>query len=462
MKINLQEALKQYEFKELTKDTGFGIELEAEIVDESLISYLDKNNLTIIEFIQKLYALRSSNQKEFFNELDKLTFNPEFKKSFIFLIKELEKFGSIFIGAKKAGIETNGWRIEEDGTLDNGIEVITPLNFKKGISYQQVLNSVPKVTDLLLKMGFNGQRTTGLHIHVSYKDKLTLSNYEAFLEKYKSKYSLFALISYLTTKEADAFFAQGNIDRKDMHFSKTLDNSFHIIDAYCKRFIEFILKENISELKKMSKTNILGSISPIDFIKPDSPYLKASFLEKYTQNYIDSIFNSTQHQSDYSIRNETIELRGLGDKEAFEKMADEAHCSKILRLALTQLSVLTTDQEPKIQNIIKSTKYMLDRSLIPSLNLYLNLIYSDIDNEKEQIDKYEDVTVHGINLKKNKDSNIEDVLSYALLNNKFIGFDTAYNTRSFITKVSSDYKVIYKTSKIDDKNVRTKVSKIVY
>ena len=176
MLSSIKEALKKTEYKKLSNDTGFGLELEVENFNKKFRDHYSAENL-----MKQLYDKYKSNNMKEFNEiidlLEKTTNIDNFGSNVLELFKEMEKFGPIHIGKYASGKESNGWRIETDDSLEEyGIEIVTPLNNNKGLSYNEVLTSVPKIASLLKQMQFEGNENTGLHIYL-------LENQTSFFSK---------------------------------------------------------------------------------------------------------------------------------------------------------------------------------------------------------------------------------------------------------------------------------------
>jgi hypothetical protein len=141
------------------------------------------------------------------------------------------------------------------------MEIVTPLNKGKGLSQQQVMKDVPLIATILRKLGFVGTDSTGLHVHVSYKEKVNREGYVDLFKRLNDKYSAFSSLAYMTSRESDYFFQQGDYARKDKQYSRTLDNKMQLIGVLMRKVMIQVAKE-IKRQVQTKGNNLVIDLSP--------------------------------------------------------------------------------------------------------------------------------------------------------------------------------------------------------
>ena len=211
----LNESLTQKEFKTLIKKARFGLELECvrnadfSPIERVTSGYSDYDRLK--DLLNKVFTpTKIRNLKAKFSELTSLT-----EEKVNEIIEAAITIKTIFYeyphephyGGYGTGRSKNGWRIESDGSLPNGVEIVTPLNRGEAVDYDYMMKSIPKLASALKVIGLVGSdRYTGTHIHVSHGDDVNYNSYLRLKNWFSSHdYTMFAFSCFISSQESDFY-----------------------------------------------------------------------------------------------------------------------------------------------------------------------------------------------------------------------------------------------------------------
>lgn len=413
--LKLNEGIYTKDFQKYLPDLGFGLELEMQIPNDDEVVwdqiFRELNISSIVEFFKKLINTDIADLP--INILaTKLHMPVETLLEHLKLIKQiLKESGNPYIGDYHDGVRNNStaWRIEYDGSLSRkyGVEIITPNKNNKGYNYESCIKNVPRLCNALKELGFSGIKDkTGLHVHLSYKNKLNVNALTSFINANENKYSLFSLISYLTNKETDYYNNLGDYNRRINSFSNTfihkvlteLTSKFDSTNTAFINFLSYftyISKEIKAKIKDEKKKNLEYDISAYAFLDPEfTENIPMEILNNIAKNHYDYM-KTGNHHIDYSYRTATIENRMLGGKKAFDLACTEQGLDKILKAAVTQLLPFLEEKPIDIADILRSTEVVLRETLIPILNKTVTNINRVVNNflyHEEHLDDHETIS----------------------------------------------------------------------
>ncbi len=393
---SIDEALKKYEYKEIFKNARFGLELECELDSNSIGNSL-RTKLgmgTTVDLLNKFYDETTLELKGHIQSTFPAYSNDKKVEILRAILTIKSVFDSIefppFFGEYGDGRSEDGWRVETDGSLSasRGVEIITPLNRGEACTQEYILNQVPRLIKALKILGFNGNDNTGLHVHVSHEDNVNSFKYQMIVtDLRRKKYSNFAIASYLSSRESDFFFQQGDYARTKSYYSKNLLNSLKSVsinNMYDSILTSFRKRDRLSPFNLTSPTNVIVKFHATNFMyEPVDQFdsVLVDSLNSYSKAYLDKLFTGS-HYSDISARSKTVELRGLGGEEAFDIMDKPTEVSKILRSAVTQLYPLINLDSIKLRDIQKATFNALKETIN---HIYHNNVISGTNHSYSQL-----------------------------------------------------------------------------
>lgn len=321
-RINLyiNELLKKEEFAKILPHLEIGIELE--------VIGPWKNDTLAISNMKK--SLKSGGD---WDKLDSLLGDY--------------KISTSYHGSSKH----KGWRIEPDASLpkNNGLEIISPV-----YNYQAFLDRISEIVSLLLKLGFSGSSSTGLHLNFSADNINLPDEIKDTYKFYKNQgYSNFFSAVLAFGRDERGLFSKGDPSREKGSYSKSI-----IQRARINR--EFSRSGNINRINVN-----LDDITKGDFIKINEHDFISAF--------------PTSHENSITFRNKYVELRGLGGKEAFEKLEDIGQVKEIIALAVSQLF------RPR-KSISKKEEYKIVKPYIDALSKNYGIAI-EIAHETEMLTK---------------------------------------------------------------------------
>lgn len=214
---------------------------------------------------------------------------------------------------------TLDWTVESDASLGgNGTEFISP-----PMSYNDFIHNIPQIVSLLKELGFYGNKKTGLHIGISSSTLNLSDKMKEDFEYYAEDLEYSDLVSTILAYNLDSrgLFAQGDIKRQGMSYSKDLANS---------------IKLNTEKLIRYIK----GKNKPEDFGLNDIVYNSDVFIEGVEEFRHD--VDTNVHRVSMTRREDYIELRGLGGEEAFNNLTQQEYVKRLCVIIASQVS-----REPK-------------------------------------------------------------------------------------------------------------------
>ncbi len=388
----LNESLTQKEFKTLIKKARFGLELECvrnadfSPIERVTSGYSDYNRLEdLLDRVSNLTKIR--NLKTRLSEATSLT---EAKVNEI--IEAAVTIRTIFYeyqhqphyGGYGTGRSSNGWRIESDGSLPNGVEIVTPLNRGEAVDYDYMMKSIPKLASALRVIGLVGSDSyTGTHIHVSHGNDVNYNSYLRLKNWFSShNYTSFAFACFISSQESDFYMKQGNYERRWKHYSKSfqarLEESFSsnigsvmlgtIYEEFMNKYPNIDLDAtNVKYVLKIPSYSFCTTQS-----RTKAPKGFQKFIKDHSDNYLSNV-SSGSHYVDMSARRHTIEFRGLGGEKAVQSIQNQAALGRILRTALVQAnSFIKNPDTIEFREVQKKVSLMLKEVFQPILFEKLN------------------------------------------------------------------------------------------
>lgn len=374
----LNERITGSQLKKLIPGLGFGLEIELEVHE-------DYEN--IYKRIYKQYKIKSiPDLLEMFyddyldNDISETYFKPLLK-----LFPLLEKYGKPKFGVYHSTDKELGWRIETDNSLSPafGVELITPNENNKGITYNQVLEDIPEIIPLLKEIGLYPKKDkTSMHIHLSYKNILNANMFKIYWSFMTNIYSPFSLLCYLSNQENMVLYLKGDIDRAEGMHSINFINSLIKIISFESLNKYFTINENtklwstlIDKIKYL-KTNIL-TIPVYQFLLKENFPKEFEFLNLLANQYIGEVFNGS-HDNETSARQNTIEIRSFGGEDIFNLISNKNELAKILNDGITQVLPLILGKIPDKKAVFKYTYKTLTDSVESVINLKLAKLRSEL------------------------------------------------------------------------------------
>lgn len=387
----LQEGLKQNQYKELIKNSGFGLELECIVPTDLMQRTGIEDAVSLLKFFYEL-------KRENISKLNWLT-----QKEVLAITTIIDVFDNVpykpFFGNYGEGRAYSGWRIETDGSLDSnlGVELITPSNKPSkvnqddpepnsiGISYEYAITEVVTLIKALKDLGFKADESTGLHIHVSYKDKFNSDSIADKVKELRAKgYSDFAIAAYVSSRESEMYFRKGDYNRKNSEYSQDLifkikELLFKEIQRNSRMFslqlynsiiastVKEYLNRNNMNMDQLNSNSLILQLPATEFLKFGSfPEFFEDTLLLGSKSYLLGLM-SGKHHYNYSFRANTLELRGLGGKNSWNQIDSKKGMTEILNLVLTQAYKINIE-EASPKEILKATRSVLDEGLTNMIN----------------------------------------------------------------------------------------------
>lgn len=488
----LQEALKKVEYKQILKKAGFGLELEAMAGSKikALISSRHSNHYGSYarNFVKKLIEFSDRTQDaDVYGEVNSALGISNSKELCREMKRIMEKFGPIFFGGYGGGRNENGWRVETDGSLgDYGVEIVTPLNGGEAMKYSDAVEDVSRIAEILTTLGFVGSKKTGLHIHVSYDNKINNQSMISSINLMKQMktgpgkvLSSFAVAAYLSNKEADFFAKQGDYNRRfttddnrrtysRSFYAKITTSNTYIFKTNLNQLIGIHGNESENEFRKLV-TDLIESRKKYNkyIVKiPLKLFTKQSdtedtedtdnssthhYFNQEAAHYLYGI-KSASHNTDISARSKTVELRTLGGKKALESVSDKELLGKILRNALTQMEPVINKDSIKLKDIYKATYTLINSTVIKSLNEKLermNKMVDSVQKDSKELnyDETDSFTSFanklGVQSLVNSNSSIftRNELFILFYINRIAAFELTYDNDFSLVKVAGEVKV---------------------
>lgn len=452
--LPFHEVLTGEQYKELFKEAGFGLEFECGAMNDMKVAAgirAATGSRDLKDFFSILLGRFTSEYGKFKVAIKNYETNSGYSGSAV----ALETFMKLTTPLKVFTRYSNAihqpdpeWKIVPDGSVggrgdisgqDNssshiadenmGMEFTTPMTYtKRGMTYDEMVTTVPKVVQCLQKMGLHGNKSTGLHINISVGNKLNNDAYRNFKTSLRASLNDFAIISYITTREVDALFAKGDYARKDAYYCKTFESSFN---SYCKGSFgvgNLTMFEAIPAMVKKQLNDKTG----LRYIIKVPVYLFATakkmsdfprgfqWLSRFSTDFLEGTLGVEKYVDLNLKHSNRVELRGFGGARAFDQCKDASTLGQTLRLALAQVYPFMDVSVVDKPAVLRAVQIRLREGLVPALNDFL---------------KTNIVDTRTMNFTAST-----DLVRFAYQANQCVGFEVAADVRDFTVSVVGTIK----------------------
>ena len=134
--------------------------------------------------------------------------------------------------------QTNDFVFEQDGSLNNGFEIIS-MPFSKNYMKETLEDTLEDMLETINKHNYEGKNTCGLHFHVSYEAIRSIPNLLKIVEFYKEELTILSRREESSLNRWSPFYTK-NFDKEEI----TNEMIEEIVDDYQSRYHAINLDNN--------------------------------------------------------------------------------------------------------------------------------------------------------------------------------------------------------------------------